>query len=192
VRLEPEVVRLGEAMPVTDEVQWLYATRQDPQAFAPLYERYLDRIYTYCLRRVGQQDAEDLTSQIFARALAGAGSYRGGSVAAWLFRIAHNCVVSHYRANRLHLPIDDSYFEADEGGQALDQIIRKDERKRVLAALQTLPTEQQHVLWLKMAGGLTAQEIGEVIGKSAGAVRAELYRIIQRLRLRLSMEERNL
>jgi RNA polymerase sigma-70 factor (ECF subfamily) len=190
VRLEPQITQQEQETQAGEDAAWLYATRSDPQAFAPLYDRYVNRIYTYCLRRVGKQDAEDLTSLVFARALAGVNSYHGGSVAAWLFRIAHNCVVSHYRARRTHAPIDETYPIADDSPQSLDQIILKDERRRVLAAVQTLPLDQQHLLWLKMAGGLTAQEIGEVLGKNAGAVRTELYRIIQRLRLRLSMEER--
>jgi len=84
-----------------DEARIMAAARSDLARFAPLYDHYFPRIYGYCLRRVeNEAAAEDLTSTIFTRALTGIQSYRDGSVAAWLFRIAHNAVANHYRARR--------------------------------------------------------------------------------------------
>ena len=83
-----------------DDAHHLRAAQHDLTQFAPVYERYVDRIYAYCRHRVGEQDAEDVTSHIFVRAMGGVDGYRGGSVAAWLFRIAHNCVVDHLRYRR--------------------------------------------------------------------------------------------
>src|SRR4051794_13309049 len=75
--------------------------------FDLLYEKYVERIYNYCLRRVGQtQEAEDLASVIFTRAWAGLSTYRGGSEAAWLFKIAHNTVANHLRARKPQVSLD--------------------------------------------------------------------------------------
>src|SRR5579885_2275763 len=84
-----------------EETALLACARSNPACFAPIYERYVPRIYRYCLRRVGRPDvAEDLTSVTFTKALLGLRDYRGGSVAAWLFRIAHNVVANHLRDRR--------------------------------------------------------------------------------------------
>src|SRR5258708_4377090 len=91
-----------------DDQQNMAQARQDVAAFAPLYERYFHRIYAYCRRRVDSpSDAEDLTSLVFTRALVAVRDYRGGSVAAWLFRIAHNTVANHLRDYRPHLTLPD-------------------------------------------------------------------------------------
>src|SRR5690242_143201 len=94
----PKRPRAAQAAPAAadDEARILQRAQQHPAAFAPLYERYFARIYAYCLRRASSpQEAEDLCSQVFTRALTGLHTYRGGSVPAWLFRIAHNVVANH-------------------------------------------------------------------------------------------------
>src|SRR5215813_4816161 len=99
----PNVKSVSENL---DEVRIMQAARSDLAHFAPLYDRYAPRIYSYCLRRVrNREEAEDLTSLVFTRALNALPEYRGGAVVTWLFRIAHNTVVSHFRANRTHVPI---------------------------------------------------------------------------------------
>ncbi|MFN8374394.1 MAG: sigma factor [Anaerolineae bacterium] len=110
-----------------DEVRLMQQAQRNPALFAPLYERYVDRVYAYCRRRAASpQDAEDLCSMVFARALAGLHTYQGGHVAAWLFRIAHNVVVNHYRGRVPLVPLDDDFsaddlhFDAVERAEELD------------------------------------------------------------------------
>ncbi|MCC6615492.1 MAG: sigma-70 family RNA polymerase sigma factor [Anaerolineae bacterium] len=169
-----------------DEARWIVAARTRPAAFAPVYERYVERIYAYCARRASPTEAEDLTSLVFARALAAVHDYRGGSVAAWLFRIAHNVVVNHYRDRHPSLALDDA--DSPQPGP-LDRLIAADEQRLIRRLIDELPAEQQNLLSLKLSAGLTSAEIGVVLGKSAGAVRVELHRIIQGLRARLRAEE---
>jgi RNA polymerase sigma-70 factor (ECF subfamily) len=84
-----------------EEGSILAQARSDPAGFAPIYERYFPRVYQYCLRRVQQPlDAEDLAGLVFIRAMAGLREYRGGSVAAWLFRIAPNAAAVPRAASR--------------------------------------------------------------------------------------------
>ena len=165
--------------------------RHDVNAFAPIYEQYCDRIYAYCYRRVGnRQDAEDLTSLIFTRAIASLDSYRGGTLAAWLFRIARNAVYNHYRDRKTHISLEaeEILLEAHDP-QPLDALIASEEQAALAGLLDQLPEDQRDLLALKLAGGLTSQEIGEVIGKSAGAVRVEIHRIILQLREQYQHEE---
>jgi RNA polymerase sigma-70 factor (ECF subfamily) len=166
--------------PIPDESELMRRAMRDPAAFAPLYERYFDRIYAYCRRRTdGAQEAEDLCSQVFARALAGLAGYRGGNVAAWLFQIAHNTVAKHYRARKPVVSFDeigeiDSAEDIDEEAAETQAAINR--------LVAQLPSEQRDLIALSIDGELTSQQIGALLGKSAVAVRVQLHRTIQRLR----------
>lgn len=167
-----------------EEIQLVRWARNDLAYFGPLYERYAPRIYHYCLRRVGRtEEAEDLTSTIFTHALNGLKKYRGGSFAAWLFRIAHNTVMSHFRSRRTEQPIPvASSPQITPGERAIENLIRAEERRWVLALIAALPDDQQELLALKVDGGLSAKEIGVVLGKREGAIRIAIYRIMEQLR----------
>ncbi len=165
-----------------EEVRLLELARNEPTAFAPLYERYFPRIYAYCLRRVGSnEEAEDLTSLVFTRALTSIGSYRGGSVVAWLFRITHNAVANHLRDRRPQLPLDTASHPVS-GEDLSAGIVRDEEQEHLARLLAALPNDQREILVLRLVGELTAREIGAVIGKREGAVRVTLHRIVRGLR----------
>ncbi len=156
--------------------------RTDPTAFQPIYEEYFSRIYHYCLRRVTLvQEAEDLTSQIFTRALTNLRSYRGGSFAAWLFRIAHNVVVNHLIRRRVHAPLEEIESTA-VGDEMLGRLMNFEERQHIARLVNALPDDQREIIALKIVGGLSAKEIGQVVNKSEGAVRVAIHRIVQQLR----------
>ncbi len=170
---------LSEDKEMTEAVKRALA---NPAAFRPIYESYFRRIYHYCLRRVrSPQEAEDLTSLIFTRALAGLGSYRGGSFAAWHFRIAHNTVLNHIRSRRMTLPLEDAETLSDSEPVS-DNLIKAEEREHMDRLVSSLPEEQRELITLKAVGGLSAKEIGEVMGKSEGAVRVAIHRIVRQLR----------
>ncbi len=167
---------------VDDEPRLVEAARAHPADFSPLYERYFARIYRYCLRRVQDtHEAEDLTSLIFTRSLAHLASYRGASFAAWLFQIAHNAVLNHRRDQRSQIPLEqaDSLPSEDNPLESLET----SQTVRCIADLiAALPDDQRELLALRVEGELSAREIGAVLGKSEGAVRVALHRVIQRLR----------
>lgn len=171
--------------PPDEDARLLAAARGDPAQFAPVYERYFDRIYAYCRYRVGEPDAEDVTSQVFIRALDGIAGYRGGSGRAWLFRIAHNCVVDHRRARRPQVSLDQIEIDLPAPGTDLAENFTHEEQLRALRTLVAdLGDDEIHLLTLKLVSGLNASEIAHVTGRSAVAVRVELHRILKRLRQR--------
>ncbi len=168
-----------------EDARLLTAARGDPAQFAPLYERYFDRIYAYCRYRVGEPDAEDVTSQVFIRALGGLAGYRGGSVRAWLFRIAHNCVVDHQRARRPQFSLDRDEIDLPAPGLDLaDHLFHEEQLRTLRRVVADLADDEVHLLTLKLVSGLNASEIAQVTGQSAVAVRVKLHRLIKRLRQR--------
>lgn len=177
------------------EAQFLLQARTNPADFAPLYEHYFTRIYGYCLRRIGQaEEAEDLTSLIFTRALSGLPTYRGGSFAAWLFRIAHNTVINYIRDRRARVSLEAMSFAwADElskpDDQAIEHLLQTEERQRIAKLVAALPEDQRELLTLRIVGELSAKEVGAVLGKSEGAVRVAFHRIVQQLRISYLQDE---
>lgn len=166
-----------------------------PLDFDLLYENYAERIYRYCLRRVGQpQEAEDLASLVFTRAWAALATYRGGSEAAWLFRIAHNAVANHLRGRKPQVSLEallttggaSADFLAGPGEEMLDNLIGREDRAELAALVEKLKPDQRELLALSVAGGLTAREVGEVLGKSEAAVWMAFHRLVKRLRAALS------
>lgn len=171
------------------EVQLMLMARDNPALFEPLYEAYFDRIYAYCRRRShSTQDAEDLCSQVFTRAITGLHTYRGGMVAAWLFQIAHNVVVRHYqqqsRAYQHDQPGLDDIDIADDSAAFWEQIEMDDDARILEQALTELPDEHRDLLAMSLDGGLNSNEIGAILGKSPSAVRVQIHRIIKGLRER--------
>lgn len=173
-----------EAQP-TDQTLVERAQR-DPAQFAALYDRYLDPIYAYCYRRLGDRElTEDATSQTFLKALAALPRYRAYSFRAWLYTIARNVVVDVHR-NRPELPlIDDASLDqlsVDGGldGRASELDVRK--------LLSQLTPEQREVVELRLSG-MTGPEIAEIRGRSAGSVRALQFRAYRQLRAILIADE---
>jgi RNA polymerase sigma-70 factor (ECF subfamily) len=154
----------------------------DPEAFADLYRRYLDPIHKYCFRRLGSREAaEDATSLIFSRVLTAIPRYREGSFRSWLFSIAHNVIVDHYRGARSAEPLDEG-IEIDSGGVSPEEIaIARDEQSAILALLDQLSADQRRVLELRLAG-LTGPEIAEALGRTRGWVNVTQFRATERLR----------
>jgi RNA polymerase sigma-70 factor (ECF subfamily) len=182
--IEPPTDRPTPTAP-DDEIALARQAQINPQAFAPLYERYFERVLRYCLRRTDSlQEAEDLCSQIFARALAGLSTYRGGQFGAWLFRIAHHTLANYYRDSQRQidgLALDDLDAADDAAARAFDRA-DDDDRRMIRRLVAALPDDQRELLTLTFDGGLTSAEVGAIVGKSAGAVRVQLHRIIKSLR----------
>jgi RNA polymerase sigma-70 factor (ECF subfamily) len=175
--VEPE----SETRAIDDE-SLVAAAQLDPTRFTAIYTRYLDAVYRYCYVRLGSHEAaEDATSEIFLKALAGLPGYRGGMFAAWLFRIAHNVVTDHYRRRRPSASIDSASEFADPAALPEEEVIAEGERAAVLDALARLPDDQRHVIELQLAGW-TGEQIASAIGRSHGATRMLRLRAVQHLR----------
>lgn len=161
--------------------------KENPEAFSVLYERYVDQIYQYIFYRTGNRyDAEDLTAKTFYRALANLKRYRyrGLPFSAWLYRIAHNLVANWHRdrQRRKTIPLD-SLVLASKARESAEQILESSERGEVLReAIAGLAPDRQELLVLKYTTDLSNKEIGRVMGRSEGAIKALYHRTLVALR----------
>jgi RNA polymerase sigma-70 factor (ECF subfamily) len=165
----------------------------DKDAFGELYERYLDKIYSYVYYRTGNHhDAEDLTARVFFRAMAHMENYteRGVPFQAWLYRIAHNLVANWHRdrGRRKVIPLDE-FIAASLKSDAPDkQAEDQEERDALRAAIQRLPEERQQLLLLKFVEHLSNAEIGEIMNRTEGAIKSLYHRTLIALRDELEPE----
>jgi RNA polymerase sigma-70 factor (ECF subfamily) len=162
-------------------------SKEDPGAFGVLYERYVDQIYQYVFYRTGDRyDAEDLTARTFYKALANLEGYRhrGLPFSAWLYRIAHNLVANWHRDRKRHtgIPLDELAL-VGKGRETALEVLESNERSEALReALSRLPEDRRELLVLKYSTDLSNKEIGKVMGRSEGAVKALYHRTLAALR----------
>lgn len=155
----------------------------DQEAFGELYERYVDRVFRMIRLRVSTEvTAEDLTSEVFMKAWDGLDGYRerGYSFGAWLFRIARNLVIDHYRTAKESQPLEEAERESTTGGVE-DSVARRELAEQIQGKLSALTEDQRAVLELKFLMGLSTDEVGRALGKRQGAVRALQMRGLQAL-----------
>ncbi len=179
------------AEPVLSEDEILSrASQGDREAFGSIYERYVDRIYSYIYYRTGNtSDAEDLTARVFQRAMNHIVNYtdRGVPFSAWLYRIAHNLVANWHRdrSRRQEIPLSDAPLIA-KGDHPESSVVHNQQQESLLRLIRSLPEERQTLLILKFVDHLSNAEIGEIMGRSEGAVKSLYHRTLLSLRDQVS------
>lgn len=157
----------------------------EPDAFAEIYERYYQRIYNYIYYRVSDGvTAEDLCSEVFVKAMEAIDSFtfQGVPFSAWLYRIAGNLVIDHYRRQpaQPEMAWEDTrpLIADDSPGDRLEQKFDHQELRR---AVQGLTSDQQQVIILKFVDGLSNSEVAQILGKTEGAVKSLQHRALASL-----------
>jgi RNA polymerase sigma-70 factor (ECF subfamily) len=159
------------------------AERLDPAAFGLLYQTHRLAVYRYLRARTQSEDeALDLAAITFERAYTSLHRFRrrDGGVQAWLFRIARNTAIDAHRSRRQ--TVDLAGADAQLGRIAVEADRIHSENADVLDLVARLPQVQGETLLLRYAGGLTAREIGAVIGKRESAVQKQIERGLAALR----------
>lgn len=177
-----------------DESALIKQAKTDKEAFGRLYEIYVGRIYNYVYYRTGNvADAEDLTARIFVRAMQHIGNYQdmGVPFSAWLYRIAHNLVANYHRdrSRRKIISLDDitQWRVNEDGPELLTQIM--EDKEALLQAIRRLPADRQELLNLKFVERLPNAEIGDIMGRSEGAIKSLYHRTLLSLREDLRQEQ---
>jgi RNA polymerase sigma-70 factor (ECF subfamily) len=162
----------------------------DREALEELYLIHFDRIYSYLHMSVGNRhDAEDLTTQTFLRMLESIKRFKFGTApfSAWLFRIAHNLAMDHFRANRRWQPEENVPEPRDsEEPSAETGALQRIGEQSLLAMIEDLSHEQQQVLTLKFVFNFANGEVATILGKTEGAVKSLQHRALASLQKQLA------
>ena len=160
------------------------------EAVEELYLLHFDRIYSYLHMNVGNRhDAEDLTTQVFVKMLESIGKFRWRSApfSAWLFRIAHNLAMDHFRASKRWQP-EEEVPEPDpgEGSAAEQEALESIGRQSMLELIQKLSHEQQQVLTLKFVFNFSNADAATILDKSEGAIKSLQHRALASLQRQIA------
>jgi RNA polymerase sigma-70 factor, ECF subfamily len=168
-----------------DEQALVERAKRDPNAFGDLYHRYLLQIYRFVYSRVRDQAvAEDVTSEVFMKALKSIGRYQdtGKPFSAWLYQIAVNSVADRYRAARPVEDIDEQRDLAVSGPSLEEVAAQRDELRRIWYVVETLPKQQRVAMVLKFQEDMKIEDIAVAMGKTSGAVKLLIHRGVTKCR----------
>jgi RNA polymerase sigma-70 factor, ECF subfamily len=178
----------------TDEVRKLVerAQKGDRAALEELYLIHFDRIYSYLHVSVGNKhDAEDLTTQTFLKMLESIGRFRWQSApfSAWLFRIAHNLAMDHFRSRRRWQPEAEVPEPVDsEEPSAELEAMQSIGRESMRELIELLSPEQQQVLTLKFVFNFPNSDVAKILDKTEGAIKSLQHRALASLQKQISQE----
>lgn len=158
----------------------------DQQALADLYDWYMPRVYRYVVARIGHPaEAEDVTEEVFLKMLGAISDFRWREVpfSSWLFRIAHNCIATHYRKSAQRGGATSELSEDMVDGRpdlalAVEERITMEEVRRASALL---PDAQREVIALRFAVGLSIADTAKALGKREGNIKALQHKAVAKL-----------
>ncbi len=162
------------------------------EAFEEIYQRHFEDIYTYLYYRVGDGAlAEDLSAEVFVRSVDKIHTYdhTGRPLLAWLYTIARNLVIDHYRKTGqvTWLPLDDR-MEASREEHPAEQAEEHLDQMRLAGALENLTEVQRQVILLKFVHGYSNVEVAQRLGKEEGAIKSLQHRALETLKRALNEE----
>jgi RNA polymerase sigma-70 factor (ECF subfamily) len=190
------VFRSGSSPPVEqgenqslDDSELVACAKLDPNAFEPLYTRYVDLVYSYCYRRLGcREAAEDATSLVFQRALEALPSFRGGIFRAWLLIIAQHAITDTYRRTHPYESLAAAELMIDPAPAPEEIALLADEQRLLQTALSFLSPDERRVMELRLSG-LRSTEIASILERSDGSVRQAQLRAIKHLHALLRIND---
>jgi len=164
---------------------------QDPYAYAQLYDRYLKQVYRYFLLRLGQQqEAEDLTSQVFLAALEALPTYQhDGHFRAWLFGIARRKLAYALRRRRPQVRLDELGDLPDADETPLTKLVRSEDLNRLVLAFSRLMESDRELLSLRFGAQLSFSEMARLLKRKESAVKMSVYRLLERLEEQLEVQD---
>ena len=178
----------------TDERRLVEAAQRDRACFGAVYERYFGLVYGFIARRVRERTlAEDLTSEVFRKALASLPRFKwtGAPFGAWLLRIASNMIADRAKreARLATAAVDDGLVGSRSTENAQASLEHAERRARLFHLVDELPDDQKRVVVLRFAEEKSIKEIALELRRSEGAVKQLQFRALESLRARLAAKK---
>jgi len=164
------------------------AQKGEKQAFAALYDTYVEAIYRFIYLKIGRKaDAEDITQQVFLNAWQNIQryNYKGFPFSSWLYKIAHNAVIDFYRSynNQAKIELESAEEIIQENGPNQEQEIDSNlDLERIKKAIQQLPPDQQSIIIMRFVDDLPIKEIARILEKNEGTIRVIQHRALKQIR----------
>ncbi len=167
-----------------DEDEIVRRAQKDLTQFAVLYDRYVQPVYRFLLARTANAaEAEDITSQTFLTAMQKLSTYRAdGHFMAWLFTIARNKQIDHYRKNHRRSLVELSENLEEYHPDLVIDVLQKERQSVLKQILSELPEKDSELLALRLAAQMSFAEIGVVMHKNSASVKKAYYRLLERLK----------
>jgi RNA polymerase sigma-70 factor (ECF subfamily) len=178
------------SLPRAYEDELVERAKTDADAFGELYDHYFTQIYRFTYSRMRDQDAaEDVTSEVFFKALRAIGRYKpsGHPFSSWLYQIAVNAINDYYRSKKPTDDIEAAAGVADKSRPIDEDVADRQEASRVWAAIDSLPAAQRTAMTLKLGEDMKLAQIGVIMGKSEGAIKLLIHRGMAGVRDRLGV-----
>ena len=178
---------------ISDQELLVLSQRGDKQAFGYIYERYLDEIYRYIFFRVKDEvEAEDLTEQVFIKAWVSLHKRQRKNqienLRAWIYRIAHNLVIDHYRSRKNNLPLNEQTVFSKSHTNPEQAAVYQSEKDQLKAVLNSLDENLKQVVLLRFVSQLSHAETAEILGLKESHIRVLQHRALKKIRLLLEEE----
>ncbi|MCJ7778673.1 MAG: sigma-70 family RNA polymerase sigma factor [Sedimentisphaerales bacterium] len=189
------IYKSERAIRVDEESQSISPVSSEPEVFVQLYRRHYDEVFRYCAHRLfDRQTAEDVTSQVFIKAVENFHSFKGSEqqFCFWLFRIATNAVNQHLRRQMRGEKMLQHAHEQVISNVASDSDLEESSHERLAAlkdAMLSLKPRYQTIITLRFFENLKPTEIAEVLGSSPGTIRSQLARALVKLRKKLATDD---
>jgi RNA polymerase sigma-70 factor (ECF subfamily) len=177
---------------VTDSALIARAKAGEIEAFGELYRRHLPLIYRYVRSRVGSdREAEDLTEDVFLKSFQALETYidRGAPFSAYLYRIARNLVVDHYRSQQETYAIDEMDWIEDAEGGIEKELVHRESMHELQRALAAIGPNHQEVIRLRILLEIPTDEVAAWLGKKPSSVRVLLHRALKALRREIEIND---
>jgi len=173
---------------MTDEIRIIKAARQDPRVFGELYKLYVEQVFRYLYSKIGNlHDAEDVTSQTFLAAFESFDKFRqDGHFASWLFGIARNKAMDHFRRLYRSEHIN-GFSELPAEDNTLAGMIKTEQEEALSKLIQALPEEDRELIRLRFLAEMSFPEIARFLHRNEAAVKKSIYRLLARLHSQLEV-----
>lgn len=171
---------------MTDEARIIKAARQDPKVFGELYRLYVEQVFRYLFSKIGNlHEAEDVTAQTFLAAFESFDKFRqDGHFASWLFGIARNKAMDHFR-RRDNLSSMDESSEIPVEDNTLSKVIQTEQEQALSKLIQALTEKERELLRLRFLAEMSFPEIARFLHRNEEAVKKRTYRLLARLQSQL-------